>query len=136
MHLLQGNRFQLFRSVLMGIPPDYVDNFERKNTHPKLLPEVIESMTTESVESLVESGVTGASHKKRNGVPTVVPATKQVPFNEQLQVHPRSVLSDVQIAKLKERIDRSWKIRSAEHNGQITKRLQSAGHSSDKLLTQ
>ena len=31
---LQGNGFCLFRSVLMGIPPDYDDNIEHRNTHP------------------------------------------------------------------------------------------------------
>ena len=97
----------------MNIEVNYDDEVEHKNTHPKLLPEVIESMTTESVESLVESGVTGASHKKRNGNSTVVTATKRVTFKEQPQVHRRSMLSNVQIAKLKERIDRSRKIRSA-----------------------
>ena len=35
---LQGNGFRLFRSVLMGIQPDYDDDDERRNTHPLLLP--------------------------------------------------------------------------------------------------
>ena len=35
---LQGNGSHLFRSVLMGIPPDYNNDAERKNTHPLLLP--------------------------------------------------------------------------------------------------
>jgi hypothetical protein len=35
---LQGNGFRLFRSVLMGIQPDYDDDVERRNTHPLLLP--------------------------------------------------------------------------------------------------
>ena len=29
--------FQLFRSVLMGIPPDYDDITKRRNTHPLLI---------------------------------------------------------------------------------------------------
>ena len=36
--LLQGNGFCLFRFVLMGIPPDYDDNIERRNTPPLPLP--------------------------------------------------------------------------------------------------
>ena len=35
---LQGNGFRLFRSVLMGIQPDYDNDDERRNTHPLLLP--------------------------------------------------------------------------------------------------
>ena len=34
---LQGNGFQLFRSVLMGDLPDYVDDTDRRNTQPLLL---------------------------------------------------------------------------------------------------
>ena len=34
---LQGNWFQLFRSLLIGIPPDYNDDTNRRNTHPLLL---------------------------------------------------------------------------------------------------
>ena len=35
---LQGNRFrQLFRSVLMSIPPNYDNNVESRNMHPLLL---------------------------------------------------------------------------------------------------
>ena len=35
---LQGNKFRLFRSVLMGIPPGCDDNIKHRNTHPLLLP--------------------------------------------------------------------------------------------------
>ena len=38
MKLLQGNRFWLFRFVLLGIPVDYNDNIKRRNTHPLLIP--------------------------------------------------------------------------------------------------
>ena len=37
---LQGNGFRLFRSVLMGIQPDYNDDDERRNMHPLLLPKM------------------------------------------------------------------------------------------------
>ena len=120
----------------MNVEVNYNDEVERKNTHPKLLPEVIGLMTTQSVDLLAKSGVTSASHKKGKGNPTVVLKTNRVTFKEQSQVHRRSVLSDVQITKFKERIDISWKIRSAEHNKRITKLLRSVGHSCDKLLKQ
>ena len=35
---LQGNGFRKFRSVLMGMSPDYDDDVEHRNTHPVLLP--------------------------------------------------------------------------------------------------
>ena len=35
---LQGNRYRLLRSVLMGIPPDHDDDTEHRKTHPLLLP--------------------------------------------------------------------------------------------------
>ena len=35
---LQGDGFRRFRSVLMGISPNYDDDDERRNTHPALLP--------------------------------------------------------------------------------------------------
>ena len=60
----------------MNVEVNYDDKLEGKNTHLKLLPEVIEWMVTKSAELLAKSGVTGASHKKRNDSPTVVPTTK------------------------------------------------------------
>ena len=36
--LPQGSGFRLFRSVLLGIPPEYDDNVEHRNTHSLLLP--------------------------------------------------------------------------------------------------
>jgi hypothetical protein len=35
---LHGNLFWLFRYVLIGIPPDYDDDVERRDTHPLFLP--------------------------------------------------------------------------------------------------
>ena len=45
--------------------------------------------------------------KKRNGNPTSIPASKRFTFAKQPQAHRRSVLSDDQIAELKNRVDRS-----------------------------
>ena len=57
--------FKRMGAELMNVEVNYDDKVEQKNTHPKLLPEVIESMSTKSVELLAKSRVTGASHKKR-----------------------------------------------------------------------
>ena len=67
--------FKRMRAELMNVDVNYDDKVERKNTHPKLLPQDIETMSTESVELLAKSGVTGASHK--------IPATKRVTFKKQ-----------------------------------------------------
>ena len=79
--------FKRMRAELMNVEVNYDDKVERKKMHPKLLPQDIETMSTESVELLAKSGVTGASHRGRSGSPTVVPATKQVDFRKQPQVH-------------------------------------------------
>ena len=100
----------------MGVDVKYDDRVEPKNMYPKLLPKDTETMSTKSNELLAKSGVTGASQKRRNGNPMVVPATKRDNSKKQLQVHHRSVLSDDQIAELKMRI----RVRSAELNGNIT----------------
>ena len=47
-----------------------------------------------------------------------------------------SLLSDDQITELKQRIDKSQKVCSVEHNGRITERLHRNGRSGDSLLTQ
>ena len=72
----QGMLFMGMRAELMIVEVNDDDEVERKNTHPKLLPQDIETMSTKSVELLVRSGVTGASQRRRSGNPTVVPATK------------------------------------------------------------
>ena len=120
----------------MNCDVNYNDEVECKNTHPKLLPQDIETMSTKSVELLAKSGVTGASQKKRNGNPMVVPVTKRVTSKKQPQVHHRSVLSDDQIAELKLRINKSREFHSAEHNGRITERFCHNDRSSDRLLKQ
>ena len=51
------------RAELVNCDIDYNDKLEGKNIHPKLLPEVVEMMSTESVELLGKSGVTSALKK-------------------------------------------------------------------------
>ena len=48
----QDMLFKRMRAELMNVEVNYDDKVERKNMHPKLLTEVIESMATESVELL------------------------------------------------------------------------------------
>ena len=60
----QGMLFKKMRTELMNCDVNYNDEVECKNTHPKLLPQDIETMSTKSIELLAKSGVTGASHKK------------------------------------------------------------------------
>jgi hypothetical protein len=105
----QGMLFKRQRAELMNCEVNYDDKLEQKNTHPKLLPEVVESISTESVELLAKSGVTSVLRTSDN--PTYVPASERVTFKKQPQAHRRSVLSDKRIAELKNRIDRSRKIR-------------------------
>ena len=54
----QGMLFKRMRAEQMNCDLNHNDKLERKSTHPKLLPEVVESMSTESVELLAKSGVT------------------------------------------------------------------------------
>ena len=119
----------------MNCDVNYNDKLERKNTHSKLLPEVVESMSTESAELLAKSGVTSILRTSNN--PTYVPTSKRVTFRNHPQAHRRSVLSDDRIAELKNRIDISRKIRSAKPNGRIVERSRRSGRSTDtKLLEQ
>jgi hypothetical protein len=74
----QGMMFKRTRAELMNVDVNYDDKIEHKNTHLKLLPQDIETISTKSVELLAKSGVTGPYHKKRNGNPTVVSVTKQL----------------------------------------------------------
>ena len=110
-------------------------SLNRRILSPKLLPEVVKSISTESVELLAKSGVTSVLRTSDN--PTYVPASKRVTFEKQPQAHRRSVLSDKRIVELKKRIDRSHKIRSAKPNGHIVERSRRSGRSTDtKLLGQ
>ena len=57
--------------------------------------------------------------------------------NSHIDINVATVLSDERIAELKNRIDRSRKIRSAKPNGRIVERSRSSGRSIDtKLLGQ
>ena len=60
----QGMLFKRIRAELMNVEVNYDDEVECKNTHPKLLPQDIKTMSTESVGLLAKSGVTGASQKR------------------------------------------------------------------------
>ena len=70
----QGMLFKRQRAELMNCEVNYDDKLEQENTHPKLLPEVFESIPTESVELLEKSGVTSVLRPSEN--PTYVPASK------------------------------------------------------------
>jgi hypothetical protein len=47
--------FRRMRAELMNCDVNYDDKLEQKNTQPKLLPELVEMMSTESVELLAKS---------------------------------------------------------------------------------
>ena len=72
----QGMLFKRQISELMNCEVNYDDKLEQKNNHPKLLPEVVESSSTESVELLAKSGVT--SILRTSDSPTYVLASKRV----------------------------------------------------------
>ena len=116
----------------MNCDVNYNGEIEGKNTHPKLLTTPVEMMSTESVELLVKSGLTSILRTSDN--PTYVPASNRVTFRKQPQAHRRSVLSNDRIAELKNRIDRSCKIRLAKPNGRIVERSRSSGRSTDTRL--
>ena len=104
----------------MNYDIDYNDELEGKNSRPKLLTELVEMMSKESVELLAKSGVTSAL--RRSGNPASAPASKRVTFRKAPQAHCRSVLSDDQISELKNRIDGPHKIHLAKPNGRIIER--------------
>ena len=119
----------------MNVDVNYDDEIERKNTHPMLLPQAVEDLSSETVEILAKSGVFKPPQKVRKSNPAVVLASKRVTF----KVPPsrrRSVLSDDQIAMFKKRIDKSRKARLDKLNGGIAERLRSNGRSGDSLLRQ
>ena len=75
---LQGQLFREMRSKLMGVPVDYDDNEERRNTHPKLLPEAeLEGVISRSdVEVLRKAtGISGPPPPKKS----IAPASKTAP---------------------------------------------------------
>ena len=101
----QGILFKRMRAEVMNCSENYNDDLERKNTHPKLLPQAAEGIPQESVSLLKKTGVT-VSQKLRSGNPEVSSAIKRV-TSLSPQERRRSVLSDDQIAQLKKRLERS-----------------------------
>ena len=73
---LQGMLFKRMRAELMNVDVNYNDKIEQKNTHPKLLPQAVEDLSSETVELLAKSGVASTSRTVRNGNPMVVLASK------------------------------------------------------------
>ena len=102
---LQGMLFKRMRAELMNVEVNYDDKIERKNTHPKLLPQAVEDLSSETVELLAKSGVLKPPQKVQKGNPMVVLAIKRVTFQAPLSRR-RSVLSNNKITNLKKRIDK------------------------------
>ena len=73
---LQGMLFKRMRAQLMNVDVNYDDKIEQKNTHPKLLPQAVEDLLSETVELLAKSGVAKTSRKVPKGNPTVVLVSK------------------------------------------------------------
>jgi len=59
----QGMLFKRMRAELMNVDVNYDDKREQKNTHPALLPQEVEAVSSESVELLRKAGVTTAVKK-------------------------------------------------------------------------
>ena len=88
---LQGDRFWLFRSVLLGIPPDYDDDLEQRNTYPLLLPkaeagEMIPKQDTDVLKRAMGS-TDSQEHKKSVMSNLILPPVETV-------AKQRSVLDD------------------------------------------
>ena len=132
---LQGMLFKRMRAELMNVEVNYDDKIECKNTHPKLLPQAVKDLSSETVELLAKSGVLEPPQNVRKGNPMVVLASKQVTFQAPLPCR-RSVLSNDKIANLRKRIDKSRIAHSVKLNGGITERLRSNGRLGDSLLRQ
>jgi hypothetical protein len=93
----QGMLFKKMRAVLMNVDVNYDDDLERRNTHPQLLPEEVDTLQEETIKILANSGVGRVSRKKRTAKPAKVSAIKRVTWKVPL-THRRSVLSDSEIA--------------------------------------
>ena len=63
----QGLLFKRMRAELMNVVVDYSNDFERKNTHPKLLPEEVPGVPVEAIGILKESGVVSGTKKVTRG---------------------------------------------------------------------
>ena len=68
----QGMLFKKMRAVLMNVDVNYDDDLERRNTHPQLLPEEVDTLQEESIKILANSGVGRVSRKKRTAKPAKV----------------------------------------------------------------
>ena len=132
----QGMLFKRMRAELMNVDVNYDDKLEQANTHPALLPQIVEAASSETVEMLRKAGVTTATKRAKVVNPTVVSASKRVTWSKQPQASRRSVLSDNKIALLKKRIDKSRNVRLDKLNGEVAERLRPRYRSSDILLKQ
>ena len=88
---LQGNRFQLFRSVLMGNLPDYDNNIERRNMHSLLLPKA------EAEKVISKQGIDVLKHaigSADNQEPRMVVKSKSISSPVNRLAKQRNVLDD------------------------------------------
>ena len=108
----QGSLFKRMRAELMNIAVDYDNDLERKDTHPKLLPEEVTEVPAEAVGILRKSEEMRAVKKVTTGGNLKVSASKRVTRTAP-PARRRSVLSDDKIAKLRERIERARESRSS-----------------------
>ena len=137
----QGMLFKKMRAVLMNVDVNYDDDLERRNTHPMLLPEMVETLPDETIKILANSGVTGVSRKKRTAITAKVSANKRVTWKVPLTSR-RSVLSDSDIAEKsiaqikKNRVVRTLKSRRGNVGGGITRGLRKHSRTSDTFLRQ
>ena len=53
----QGMLFKKMRAVLMNVDVNYNDDLERRNIHPQLLPEEVDTLQEEIIKILANSGV-------------------------------------------------------------------------------
>ena len=107
----QGGLFRKMRAELMNVDVNYDDEIERKKTHPKLLPQDVDTVDKVTVDLLKKSGVVKVSRKSKKTKPTEVSPSKRVTWDVPL-ARRRSVLSDPRIALLKRRIDKSRRSRA------------------------
>ena len=88
---LQGQMFREFRSHLMGISVEYDDDVERRNTHPKLLPEVeVEEVVSRGdLEVLVAATGVNKEREQIRGI-----KKRSISRHDETAAKRRSVLND------------------------------------------
>ena len=88
---LQGQMFREFRSHLMGISVEYDDDVERRNTHPKLLPEVEVEGVVSKDDLEVLAAVTGLNREReqKRGI-----KKRSISQHDKAVAKRRSVLND------------------------------------------